>query len=245
VTTDDGALRRIGLIGGASWTSTGIFYRLLNEMVQERRGGHTSAPVTLWSVEFGAIEALQRAGDWPAQGEILGRAARRLQDSGAQAVAVAANTLHLVSDQIVAAIDVPFVDMVDVVAKEVSERGFGKVGILATEYTMGSALYSDRLRPLGVEVLVPDADDRREVHRIIYGELVHNVASPESRSTYLAAVDRLVERGAEAVLLACTEIGLLLRNGDAAVPLLDTSVLHCQALTDFICTDPTGSGGTS
>ena len=236
---DDGALRRIGLLGGMSWTSTSIFYRLLNEMVNERTGGHTSAPVTVWSVDFGVIEALQRNGDWPAQGAILARAARALQDSGAQAIAIATNTLHLVSDQVVAAIDVPFVDMIDVVAKACSDRGFRRVGILATEYTMSSSLYPDRLAPLGIEVVVPGTDDRREVHRVIYDELVHNVGTDASRAAYLRAVDGLVANGADAVLLACTEIGLLLRDGDAAVPLLDTSVLHCQALTDFICSQET------
>ena len=239
MTTDDGGLRRVGLLGGMSWSSTAIFYRLLNEMVQERVGGHASAPLTIWSVEFAGIERLQRAGDWPTQGAILARAARALQDSGATAIALATNTLHLVSADIVAAIDVPFVDMIDIVSKEVSGRGFAKVGILATDYTMGSSLYPDRLSALGVDVLVPSEDDRREVHRVIYDELVHNVITDESRAVYLGVVDRLVEQGADAVLLACTEIGLLLQDGDAAVPLLDTSVLHCQALTDFICAGST------
>jgi aspartate racemase len=231
------ALRRVGLLGGMSWTSTWIFYRLLNEMVNARAGGHTSAPVTVWSVEFSEIEALQRAGDWPAQGEILARAARALQDSGADAVALATNTLHLVADQIGAAIDVPFIDMIDVVGRHAADRGFATVGVLATNYTMGSDLYPARLEPLGVKVIVPGEDDRATVHRVIYDELVHNVVTDSSRAAYLAVVDRLVEQGADAVLLACTEIGLLLRDGDAAVPLLDTSVLHCAALTDFICGD--------
>lgn len=227
-------LNRVGLIGGASWSSTTIYYRLLNTMVHSRFGGHTSAPVTIWSVEFGEIEALQRAGDWPAQGEILARGARALQASGVQAVAVAANTLHLVSDQISAAVDVPFIDMIDVTAKATSAAGFRNVGILATNYTMTSSLYPDRLAPLGVDVVVPSDADRSIVHDIIYGQLVHNVVTDAARSAYLGVIDRLVERGADAVLLACTEIGLLLRDGDASVPLLDTSILHCTALTDFI-----------
>jgi aspartate racemase len=229
-------LQRVGLLGGMSWSSTAIYYRLLNEMVQQRMGGHTSAPLTIWSVEFGEIEALQRAGDWPAQGAILATAARALQDSGVQAVALATNTLHLVADDITAAIDVPFVDMIDIVAKAASESGCTKVGILATDYTMGSDLYPERMHPHGIEVLVPNDDDRRTVHSTIYDELVHNVVTDESRAAYLGVIDRLVERGADAVLLACTEIGLLLRDGDAAVPLLDTSVLHCRAITDLICT---------
>jgi len=227
-------LTRVGLLGGMSWTSTAIFYRLLNEMVNDRVGGHASAPLTLWSVDFGEIEALQRAGDWHHQGEILAAAARALQDSGSQAIALATNTLHLVADQITAAIDVPFIDMVDVTAKAAADGGYSKVGILATEYTMGSDLYPARLAPLGIDVLVPDRADRDTVHRIIYGELVHNVVTDASRAACHHVVERLAERGAEAVLLACTEIGLLLRDGGAAVPLLDTSVLHCAALTDVI-----------
>ena len=230
-------LKRVGILGGMSWTSTWIYYRLLNELVNERAGGHTTAPVTIWSVEFGEIEALQRAGDWPAQGEILARAARALQDAGSDAVALATNTLHLVSGRITEAIDVPFLDMIDVVGKTASDRGFGSVGILATNYTMGSDLYPARLAPLGIDVVVPDDGDRAIVHGIIYDELVHNVVTEASRAAYLGVVDRLVERGAQAVLLACTEIGLLLRDGDASVPLLDSSVLHCRALTDFILGD--------
>lgn len=231
------ALRRVGILGGMSWTSTWIYYRLLNEMVNDRAGGHASAPVTIWSVEFGEIEALQRGGDWPAQGEILARAARALQDAGSDAVALATNTLHLVAGQITAAIDVPFLDMIDVVGKAAADRGFGAVGILATDYTMRSDLYPARLAALGVDVVVPPESDRAIVHGVIYDELVHNVVTDASRAAYLGVVDRLVERGAQAVLLACTEIGLLLRDGDAPVPLLDTSVLHCRALTDFILGD--------
>ncbi|HLY33546.1 MAG TPA: aspartate/glutamate racemase family protein [Jatrophihabitantaceae bacterium] len=230
-------LKRVGLLGGMSWTSTWIYYRLLNEMVKARLGGHTTAPVTIWSVEFGEIEALQREGDWPAQGEILARAARALQDAGSDAIALATNTLHLVADQITDAIDVPFVDMIDVVGKAASDRGHRRVGILATDYTMGSDLYPARLAPLGIDVVVPSDDDRRVVHNVIYDELVHNVVTDASRAAYLGVVDRLVGQGADGVLLACTEIGLLLRDGDAPVPLLDTSVLHCSALTDVICSE--------
>ena len=227
-------LTRVGLLGGMGWTSTAIFYRLLNEMVNERIGGHASAPVTIWSVEFGEIEALQRAGDWQRQGEILAAAARRLQESGAQAIALATNTLHLVAEHITDAIDVPFIDMIDVVSKATAERGFGKVGLLATDYTMGSELYPSRLAPLGIEVLVPERADRDIVHGYIYDELVRNIVTDAARCAYAGVVARHVERGAEAVLLACTEIGLLLRDGDAAVPLLDTSLLHCAALTDIM-----------
>ena len=227
-------MNRLGLLGGMSWESTAVYYRLLNEAVHEQVGGHASAPVVVWSVDFAEIERLQRDGDWAGQGVRLGDAAAGLQAAGVDAVALATNTLHLVADDITARIDVPFIDMVDVVGDAVRAAGHRTVGVIATAYTMESGLYQSRLAPLGIEAFVPEADDRAEVHRIIYDELVHGIVRDESRAAYLAVIDRLVERGVEAVVLACTEIGLLLHDGDAAVPLLDTTPLHCAALTDVI-----------
>jgi aspartate racemase len=227
-------LRRVGLLGGVSWSSTTIYYRLLNTAVRDRLGGHASAPVTIWSANFGPIEEMQRAGDWAGQGEVLAAAARSLQASGVDGLALAANTLHLVSDRIATAVDVPFIDMIDVVAKSASDAGHRKLGILATDYTMTSTLYPDRLAPLGVEVVVPSDEDRKTVHDIIYGELTLGVVTESARQAYLEVVERLAAQGVDGVLLACTEIGLLLQDGDSSVPLLDTSVLHCAAITDFI-----------
>ncbi|MDT4924462.1 MAG: amino-acid racemase [Pseudonocardiales bacterium] len=227
-------MNRVGLLGGMSWESTAVYYRLLNEAVHERVGGHASAPLVVWSVDFAEIEALQQAGDWAEQGRILGEAAAALQRAGVDAIALATNTLHLVADDITARIDVPFIDLIDVVGAATEAAGHQRVGILATGYTMDSDLYPSRLAKFGAEVLVPDVDDRAEVHRVIFEELVHGVVRDESRAAYLAVIDRLVERGADAVILACTEIGLLVRDGDAAVPLLDTTALHCAALTDVM-----------
>jgi aspartate racemase len=228
------ALTRVGLLGGMSWESTAAYYRLLNESVHERVGGHASAPVVVWSVDFAEIEALQRAGDWAEQGDILGHAAAALEGAGVEAIALATNTLHVVANDITARIDVPFIDLIDVVGAAIERAGHRTVGILATAYTMDSDLYPSRLEKYGADVVVPEAADRADVHRIIYEELVHGVVRDESRTNYLEVIGRLVERGAEAVVLACTEIGLLLRDGDAAVPLLDTTPLHCAAITDVI-----------
>ena len=225
-------LTRIGLLGGMSWESTAVYYRTLNETVRNRVGGHASAPLLLWSAEFGAIEALQRAGDWDAQGRILAEAAVGLQQAGAAAVALATNTLHLVADQITAAIDVPFIDLIEVVGT--AATGFPTVGLLGTGYTMTSELYPKRLAHYGVEVIVPSAAERELVHRVIYEELLHGVVTDASREAYLGVIDGLVERGAGAVVLGCTEIGMLVGAGDTAVPLLDTTRLHCQALADVI-----------
>jgi aspartate racemase len=221
---------RLGLLGGMSWQSTSVYYRLLNELVQQRLGGHASAPVTVFSVDFAEVEALQRAGDWQAQGALLNRAALALQASGVQLVALATNTLHLVAEQITAGLTVPFIDLVDVVGESCADRGFRTVGLLGTGYTMTSGLYPSRLERFGTRVLIPPPQDCQDVHEIIYDELVHGVFSEPSRRRYLAIVAELADAGAEAVVLGCTEIGLLLPEGSAVVPLIDTTALHCQAL---------------
>ena len=225
-------LHRVGIIGGTTWQSTISYYRLLNEAVHDRVGGAASAPVTIHSVDFGDIEPRQRAGDWDGQGRILARAAVALQAGGAEAIAVAANTLHLVADDIRAAITVPFIDLVDIVADAVA--GYETVGLLATSYTMTSDMYPKRFAENGTTMLVPEAAERQIVHDIIYGELQVGVISEQSRAAYRTIIADLVERGAEAIVLACTEIGLLIDQSDASVPVLDTTVLHCEALTDYM-----------
>jgi aspartate racemase len=225
---------RLGLLGGMSWQSTAVYYRLLNESVGARLGGHASAPVTVHSVEFGEIEQFQRAGDWPAQGRILAEAAAGLQRSGVEAIALGTNTLHLVAEQITDAITVPFIDLIDVVARAVQD--YDSIGLLATGYTMTSDLYPKRLATYGTDVVVPDEADRALVHDVIYRELVRGVITDESRDRYREVMARLVDRGAQAVVLACTEIDLLVTADDASVPVLDTTALHCGVLTDFMLT---------
>jgi aspartate racemase len=215
-----------------TWQSTLSYYRLLNEAVQERVGGSASAPVTIHSVDFGDFEPRQRAGDWVGQGNILAAAARSLQDGGAEAIALATNTLHLVADQIKAAITVPFVDLVDVVAEACSE--YDTIGLLATNYTMTSDMYPKRMAQYGVSVLVPEDADREIVHNVIYDELQLGEVRAQSREAYRSIMAGLVERGAQAIVLACTEIGMLVGSADASVPVLDTTVLHCAVLTDYI-----------
>jgi aspartate racemase len=227
-------LTQLGILGGMSWESSALYYRQLNRLVRERVGGHASAPLVLWSVDFAEIEQLQRAGDWDAQGRILAGAAAKLEAAGVGAIALATNTLHLVAAQITDAITVPFIDLIDVAAAALDDAGYRHIGLLATDYTMTSDLYPSRFAKYGIEVIVPDEADRALVHRIIYDELLQGVVSDESRAGYLEVIDRLVARGADAVLLACTEIGLLLEDGDASVPLPDTTLLHCAALADVM-----------
>jgi aspartate racemase len=228
------ALTQLGLLGGMSWESTALYYRELNRLIRERVGGHASAPLLIWSVDFAGIEELQRAGDWQAQGRILADAATKLEAAGVGAIALATNTLHLVAEQITDAIDVPFVDLIDVTAVALAQAGHTRVGLLATDYTMTSDLYPKRLAGHGIEVIVPNEADRALVHRVIYAELLQGVVSNASRAACVGVIERLVAEGADAVLLACTELGLLLEDGDASVPLPDTTLLHCAALADVI-----------
>lgn len=237
MTPSDGSglsLTRVGLIGGMSWESTATYYQLLNEGVRDRVGGQASAPVTVFSVDFAEIEDRQRAGDWPALGAILARAGAALEASGAQVIALATNTMHLVADDIRAAISVPFIDLIDVVCAATGR--YDCVGLLATGYTMRSPLYPDRLAGVGTKVLVPDEPGQELVHRVIYDELTVGIVSDSARTAYLDQVAQLVERGAQAVVLGCTEIDLLLRDGDAAVPLVDSTRVHCDTLIDIIIT---------
>jgi aspartate racemase len=225
-------LHRLGLLGGMTWQSTASYYKLLNEAVHDRVGGSASAPVTIHSVDFGDFEPRQRSGDWAGQGKILAEAAAALQAGGAETIALATNTLHLVADQIRAAITVPFVDLVDVVAEAVAE--YGTVGLLATNYTMTSDMYPKRMALYGTEVIVPEEAEREIVHNVIYDELQVGVISEQSRAAYRTIMAGLVARGAEAIVLACTEIGLLVDDSDATVPVLDTTALHCAVLTDYM-----------
>jgi aspartate racemase len=237
VSDDARELRRIGLIGGTSWESTATYYRLLNEAVRQARGGSSSAAVTVHSLDFAPIHAEQVAGDWDLIGRQLAAAAQALQAGGAEAVAVCANTLHLVGDAIAGAVEVPFVNLIDLVDERCVSDGWDAVGLLGTAYTMRSSMYPDRLSKSGIEVVIPEEADLQLVHDVIYDELVRGIARPESRAAYLQVIDRLVRRGAHAVILGCTEIGMLLRDGDAAVPLLDTTIVHCQELTRLMLSD--------
>lgn len=225
-------LHRVGILGGMTWQSTASYYRLLNEAVHERVGGSASAPVTIHSVDFGDIEPRQRAGDWAGQGRILAKAAAALEAGGAEAIALATNTLHLVADDIRAAITVPFIDLVDVVADAVAD--YDVVGLLATNYTMTSDMYPKRFAPHGTSVLVPEAADRELIHSVIYDEIQVGVLREESRAAYRAIMADLVDQGAQAIVLACTEIGLLVDATDASVPVIDTTAVHCQVLTDYM-----------
>jgi aspartate racemase len=223
------AMKRIGLLGGMSWESSAEYYRFVNEAVRDRLGGLHSADCVLRSVDFADIERLQREGRWDEAGQRLAAEARTLVDAGAELLVLCTNTMHKVADAITDAVDVPFVHIADTTAEAVRAAGLQTVGLLATAYTMEQDFYVGRLRDRhGLDVLVPDEAGRRTVHAVIYDELCVGVVRDASRDAYREIMRGLVDRGAEAILLGCTEIDLLVGPRDAPVPVFDTTRLHAE-----------------
>lgn len=230
-------MKRIGLLGGMSWESTAEYYRLVNTLVREQLGGLHSADLVLVSVDFAGIEAMQVEGRWDEAGEVLAAAAVQLQDSGAEAVLLCTNTMHKVAPVIEAAITVPFLHLADATAQAALDGGFTRVGLLGTAFTMEQPFYVDRLATQGLEVVVPSARDRAEVHRVIYDELCLGQVLEASRAAYVAVIGRLVDEGCQAVILGCTEIELLISAQDSPVPVLPTTRLHAEAAVRFALED--------
>jgi aspartate racemase len=224
-------MKTIGLIGGMSWESTVPYYRHINETVRARLGGLHSARAVLYSVDFHDIEQLQRAGDWDTAGQVLADAARRLQAAGAGCVVLCTNTMHKVAPAIEAACPLPLLHIADPTALAIRAAGLRTVGLLGTRFTMEQDFYCERLRQRnGLEVLTPAPEDRAIVHRIIYEELCVGIVSHASRREYRRIIGQLAARGAQGVILGCTEIGLLVGAEDTALPLFDTTALHaCSA----------------
>ncbi|SDQ83261.1 aspartate racemase [Pseudoxanthomonas sp. CF385] len=226
-------MKTIGLIGGMSWESTVPYYRQVNEGIKARLGGLHSAKVVLYSVDFHEIEQLQRDGDWDTAGEVLADAARRVQAAGADLLVLCTNTMHKVAPQMEAAVSIPLLHIADATGAAITAAGHRTVGLLGTRFTMEQDFYRQRLQDRhGLQVLVPEADDRRLVHDVIYDELCRGVIRDPSREAYRRVMDDLVERGAQAIILGCTEIGLLVGPQDARVPLFDTTALHASAAVE-------------
>lgn len=227
-------MKTIGMIGGMSWESTVPYYQLANELVKERLGGLHSARVVLYSVDFAQIEELQSAGRWDEAGEALAGAARAVEAAGADFLVLCTNTMHKVADAIEAAVVIPLLHIADATASEVRRAGVSTVGLLGTSFTMEQEFYRGRLEErYGIGVLVPDDGDRGEVHRIIYDELCRGIIDDASRDRYREIIGRLAERGAQGVILGCTEISLLVSQADSPVPLFDTTSIHVRSAVDF------------
>jgi aspartate racemase len=235
-------VRTIGLLGGMSWESTALYYRLLNEQVRDQLGGYSSARCVLLSVDFAPIQALQAAGDWAGAGRLLADDARAVQAAGADFLVLCTNTMHTVADEIAAAVDVPLLHIGDSTAAAIRSAGLTRVGLLGTGYTMEQPFLRERLAASGLEVLVPEQADRDLVHRVIYDELVLGVVREESREAYRDVAGRLVARGAEGIVLGCTEIELLIGPGDLAVPTFPTTALHVSAAVGAALGDPSTIG---
>lgn len=226
-------MRMIGLIGGMSWESSAEYYRILNQGVRDRLGPTASARCLLWSFDFSEIEELQHKGDWEGLTARMVHAAQRLEAGGVEVLLICTNTMHRMAPAVQAAVRVPLLHIADPTAERIKAAGFNKVGLLGTAFTMEHDFYKGRLTDQhGLDVIVPGDEDRATVHRIIYEELVAGKVIPASRDAYRAIIGRLVEDGAEAVILGCTEIMLLVRSEDSPVPLFDTTELHAQAAVE-------------
>ena len=231
-------MNMLGLIGGMSWESSAQYYRLINEGVRNARGPTVSASLLLWSFDFAEIEKLQHAGDWDRQERMLVGAAQRLENAGAQGLVICTNTMHKLAGAVQDAVRIPLLHIADPAAAAALAAGLHTVGLLGTAFTMEQGFFKARLAGCGLKVLVPGADDRAAVHRVIYGELVAGEIRDASREVYRGVIARLVDAGAQAIVLGCTEIMLLVGPADSAVPLLDTTTLHAAAAVQFALKEP-------
>lgn len=222
-------MKTIGLLGGMSWESTATYYRDLNEGVKAQLGGLHSAKIALYSVDFEEIEKLQHAGDWEATAVILADAGQKVEQAGADFLLICTNTMHKVANEVEAAISIPLLHLADATGERLSAAGVERVGLLGTRFTMEQDFYKQRLvDKFNIEVLVPTPDEIETVHRVIYEELCLGQIEDSSREHYLKTIGHLSERGAEAVILGCTEIALLVQQQHTDVPLFDTTAIHCE-----------------
>lgn len=231
-------MRTIGLIGGMSWESTVTYYKVINELVRERKGGLASAKIALYSVDFAEIVDMQKAGRWDLATETLSQAAKGLVKAGADCILICTNTMHLIADPVQKAANVPLLHIVDATGAALKSRGATKPLLLATRYTMEHPFYAERLRAnFGLDPLIPDAADRDTLHSVIFDELCQGVAKDSSRAAFQDIIARNAAKGADAVILGCTEIGLLLTQSQIPLPAFDSTLLHAAAAVDFALSD--------
>lgn len=227
-------MKTIGIIGGMSWESTAEYYRIINEVVKEKLGGYHSAKIIMYSVEFAEVHHLQFQGEWDRLAEVLKEVAHSLERAGADFLIIATNTMHKLAPEIEGAVSIPLLHIADATAREIKRKGFTRVGLLGTKFTMEMGFYRDRLQERhGIEVVVPDEQHREFVNRVIYDELVLGVLKDEARKRFKEIIDFLVEKGAQGVILGCTEIPLLVKQRDVSVPIFDTTFIHARAAVDY------------
>lgn len=231
-------MKTIGLIGGMSWESSIEYYRLINQEMRRRLGGVHSAKSLMYSVDFGEVEMLQHSGRWEDATGMMIDAALRLEAGGAECVVICTNTMHKMAEEVQAAVRVPLLHIADAAAAEVRKQGLTCVGLLGTRFTMEENFYTGRLAErFGLKVLIPDPAGREVVHRVIYDELVAGIINPASRDAYLQVIQSLADQGAQGIILGCTEIGLLVKDGDCRLPLFDTTPIHALAAVDWALAD--------
>ena len=221
-------MKTVGLIGGMSWESTITYYQLLNEGIKDALGGLHSAKILLYSVDFYEIEALMSRGEWEKAADLLGGVAQRLETAGADMILICTNTLHKVAPQVQSRIHIPLVHIAEAAADELRASGITRVGLLGTKYTMTQEFYRDKLTARGIDVLILEGEDIDLVNRVIFDELCLGVVKPDSKAEYLRVIAELAARGAQGILLGCTELGLIVSAEDVALPLFDTTVIHAK-----------------
>jgi len=221
-------MKTIGLIGGISWESSALYYQLINKLVNKKLGGLHSCKSILYTVDFEEIAQLQKENDWQTLADLMVEAAISLEKAGADMVLICANTMHKVARQVQSSITIPLMHIGDAVSESILDKGFKKVGLLGTKYTMEQDFLKDRIKSQGIEIITPDDADREIVHLVIYQELAKGILNPSSKEAYLKIIDKLVSLGAEGVILGCTEIGLLVNQQDTEVALFDTTIIHAE-----------------
>lgn len=222
-------MKTIGILGGMSASSTQIYYQELCNLTRQRLGGLHSPELLIRSLDFARIEELQMSGKWDDAGDILNKEAKALERGGADFIILATNTMHKLADQMMKGVSIPLLHIADATAASIQDQKFHSPGLMATAFTMEQPFYKDRLIAAGLSPIIPDEADRSETHRIIYEELCCGIVSKESEETYIAIARRLVERGADCIILGCTEVGMLLNHGNVPVPVFDTTLIHCEA----------------
>lgn len=225
-------MKTIGILGGMSAASTQVYYKELCSLVRERLGGLHSPDLLIRSIDFATIEKLQAASEWDTAGQVLNAEALALERGGARLLLLATNTMHKVADRLMQGVSIPLLHIADATAAAISAKGLRSPGLMATAFTMEQSFYQDRLKAAGLNPVVPDKADRDEIHRIIYDELCREVINEKSRSIYESIAQKLLDKGCDSLILGCTEIGLLLNQGNVSVPVFDTTLIHCRAALD-------------
>lgn len=225
-------MKTIGLIGGLSWESTSVYYHSINRSIQQQLGGIHSAKCLLYSFDFEEIAQLQREGEWEMATKKMIEAAKIVEDGGADLIAICTNTMHLMANEVQEAIEVPLIHIVDCVVEEIKAKNISKVGLLGTRFTMEQSFYKERLNQNDIDVIIPEEEDRQTVHDVIFGELCKGINKETSKEAYLNIINKLVEAGAEGIILGCTEIPLLIQQNDTHIPLFDTTAIHANKMVE-------------